>query len=142
MNKKLKTGCPFCDNNNKMESYKILDMEYGSIYLNYNQSFLGRCLYIPFDHYDLFSDIHIDKYLDYSKEIFIISDIIQKTMNAKLINIAMMCNQVSHVHWHIIPRYDGDSNTKNPPWPNNAVQLSKTEINKLKKRILKSFLNK
>lgn len=137
---KQEKNCPFCEYDTQKESTKILDMEFGAIYLNYNQSYLGRCLYIPSDHFDSFDKIPMETYLDFSREVFLASEYIKKAVNADLINIAMLCNVVNHTHWHIIPRFKNDSNWGAPPWPNQPKKISKHQAENLKKSITEAFL--
>lgn len=140
--------CAFCGYNPKKEESKVVDMVYGAIYLNFDQKYTGRCLYIPHTHHDLFENIDPDLHLKYSKEIFIAANNIKKAMNADLINIATLCNVVRHVHWHIIPRYEDDPNWGNPPWGVYDKRVyniepkivSEKDLEEIKNKIINSFL--
>jgi diadenosine tetraphosphate (Ap4A) HIT family hydrolase len=68
----------------------------------------------------------------YTNEAYQIAEIVKITMNADLINMAQLGNEVNHYHWHIIPRYKNDFNWGRPPWPNSPVELKEFEFNKIK----------
>jgi diadenosine tetraphosphate (Ap4A) HIT family hydrolase len=42
---------------------------------------------------------------------------IKAEFKADRMNYASLGNVVAQLHWHIIPRYEGDSNWGGPPWP-------------------------
>jgi histidine triad (HIT) family protein len=133
--------CPFCNlKKDDSNEFWVADLEYGSLYLNYNQSFKGRCLYIPFKHYKSLKDIKDLEFISYNKEILLIYRTLVDTFKADLVNIAMLGNKVNHLHWHLIPRYKNDANWGNAPWPNIEKKLSLKEI-KILKRILSQELS-
>jgi diadenosine tetraphosphate (Ap4A) HIT family hydrolase len=140
--KRVRHNCPFCNidktiNNNT----HILDLDYGSLFLNYNQSYLGRCLYIPNNHFSSLDEISEDAFINFSKEVNFLAKNIQKLFNADLINIAMLGNKVNHIHWHLIPRYEGDENWGTAPWPMHEKNLSSSEIDDIRKKIKSMLIN-
>lgn len=137
---KIVVGCEFCEIFSDKNPTKVLDLEYGALFLNYNQSFTGRCLYIPFDHYTNLNQITSENFMLYNNEIQFVAIKIQETFNSEIINIAMLCNKVRHIHWHLIPRYKSDKNWGNPPWPNEPVEILPERLEYLKEKLLRSFL--
>lgn len=41
---------------------------------------------------------------------------IERVTHPEHMNIAMLGNQMPHLHWHIIPRYEGDARWGGPIW--------------------------
>jgi diadenosine tetraphosphate (Ap4A) HIT family hydrolase len=41
---------------------------------------------------------------------------VRDVMRPDKINIASFGNMVPHLHWHVIPRYEGDAHFPNPVW--------------------------
>lgn len=42
---------------------------------------------------------------------------IKSAFKADRMNYASLGNVVGQLHWHLIPRYEGDANWGGPPWP-------------------------
>lgn len=140
---RAKEGCPFCDiKRGPINDYWIKDLNHGSLFLNYNQSFEGRCIYMPFTHFNSLHDINEDLFNDFNKEVLFLSNILQRTFSAELINVAILGNAVKHLHWHLIPRYKNDSNYGKAPWPNQEKRLAHNDIQTLKERIKTQLLLK
>ena len=138
-------NCKFCDllKENNNETF-ICKMGYGSLYLNINQIFRGRSIYIFHEHIKDVTFIDIDKFADVDREIIIVSKVLKKIFKPQLMNVASLGNHVQHLHWHIIPRYSDDPNWGNPPWPHGEKILTPPEYKKLTEEIyqeLKQSLN-
>lgn len=132
------TGCEFCRINDNSIT-KIIDLEHGSLHLNYNQSFKGRTLYVPHEHFTNLYDVSPDKFAALSIELQSATLILQEALKADLMNLALLCNKVRHIHWHIIPRYENDTNWGKAPWPNEPITFSETDLEKLKKELSSHF---
>jgi diadenosine tetraphosphate (Ap4A) HIT family hydrolase len=48
---------------------------------------------------------------------------IRDVMTPDKINLASLGNMVSHLHWHVIPRYRDDAHFPNPVWANAKPEL-------------------
>lgn len=135
-------SCAFCTIlRNKQNPTWVVDLTYGSIFLNLNQSYWGRCLYVPFEHYRDLSVIDHEDYMNYNHEVLLASNTIRNSVKADLVNIAMLGNKVAHVHWHIIPRFENDPNWGNPPWPNEPNEIGIEKMKTLVEEIRTAFIN-
>jgi len=105
----------------------IVRMKHGRLFLNRNQCFKGRVIYVYHKHIDDISQIDVNHYFEADKEIIVIAKAIKRIFNADLINAASLGNHVQHLHWHIIPRYKNDPNWGNPPWPHGVEELTEAE---------------
>lgn len=48
--------------------------------------------------------------------VFALEGVIRQVMQPTKINLAALGNQVPHIHWHIIPRYEDDAFFPGSPW--------------------------
>ena len=124
--------CCLCEllseKNNHTLIYKL---NHGNLYLNYNQVFHGRVLYVYKSHVQDFAEINLSELLEADVEILAITKAIKRIFRADLMNIASLGNHVQHLHWHIIPRYKDDSNWGNPPWPHVKKLLNEAELRQM-----------
>jgi diadenosine tetraphosphate (Ap4A) HIT family hydrolase len=87
--------------------------------LNFDQTFLGRLILVPkHEQPDLESVDPVDLGL-MMLEVADVGGQIKRAFNADRMNYASLGNVVEQLHWHIIPRYEGDRNWGGPPWPVN-----------------------
>lgn len=136
-----KTDCRLCDileESEKNETF-IAKLEFGSLFLHWNQSYLGRCLYISNTHVDNFPHIDYELFANLNREMVLICRIIEKIFKPDLINFASLGNAIRHFHYHIIPRYKHDPNWGRPPWPAAEKKLTKEGYEELITKIRTSL---
>lgn len=134
----LEESCTFCDiaSGNKKDHSFIKKMKRGTLLLNYDQTFWGRCMYIYDMHLPDITAIAPEDLMEAEKEILLVSSVIKRLFNAQLINVASLGNHVQHLHWHIIPRYMNDPNWGNPPWPHDKKELTREAYLDLARKVL------
>ncbi len=128
--------CRFCEllKENNNDTF-ICKMKHGSLYLNFNQIFFGRTMYIFHQHIEDMTCIDTDNFFEVDKEIITVAKAIKKIFKPQLVNVASLGNHVQHLHWHIIPRYFDDPNWGNPPWPHGEKLLTSSEYRELSRKI-------
>lgn len=85
--------------------------------LNFDQSYRGRTILVPkTEHADLES-LEEDTIGPLMVEVAAVGRHIKSAFNADRMNYASLGNVVGRLHWHLIPRYEGDANWGGPPWP-------------------------
>jgi len=137
----MKNKCRFCEileNKHENDTY-IISFKYGSLFLNLNQHYEGRCLYILNDHHEHFHAMDKETYFGFNSELKKVGKVINDLFKPDLINYALLGNHIQHVHWHIIPRYKNDDNWGGPPWPSKIKNLTVDEYKKVSKKIRKKF---
>jgi ATP adenylyltransferase len=130
--KKLISGenCPFCkprlDNNQFWD--KIATLSTSTLYLNKKQTYLGYSLLI-FDgfHANSPSEITQDEWIKFSQDLYVAQKAIEKVVNPTHMNVAALGNQISHLHYHIIPRYDTDPRWGAPIWMNTPEEMAQLD---------------
>ena len=48
--------------------------------------------------------------------VYVVERTLRTLLNPTKVNIASFGNVVPHVHWHVIPRFEGDPHYPNPVW--------------------------
>ncbi len=79
------------------------------------------------------------QYQGFNENLFQVLLVLKIVFKPTLINVGLFGNKVRHLHWHIIPRYEGDSNWGGVPWPNNPLYLSAESYGDLAKKIGEAF---
>jgi len=132
------TPCIFCELNKDIKSpTRIVELNNSIAYINLDQTYPGRSIVVFKAHYDSLLDLPKNLFDNLNDELRVISYAVEKTFNPDRLNFAILGNVVSHLHWHIIPRYESDQNWGRPPWPiNERTYLSDNEYREISKRIL------
>jgi len=132
-----KMKCPFCKllENEVSDETFVCQMQSGSLYVHRDQSFRGRCIFILNTHIEDLTQLDIEQFTKFGEEMLIIAKSIKRVFRPALINYAVLGNGIQHLHWHIIPRYEDDSNWGSPPWPHGRKFLTTEEYGELSKMI-------
>lgn len=129
----MNENCTFCNLlMDEKNISRIKTMKYGVLFVNYNQYYKGRLMYVYNKHAHDITEIDEDTLIVIQKEILHICKIIKQLYSPDTINIATLGNYVQHLHWHIIPRYKDDITWGNPPWPHDRKIINDDEILKMK----------
>jgi ATP adenylyltransferase len=109
-------GCVFCKNSMRCEDYVVHEGKYCFVMMNLYPYTSGHLMVIPIRHIDKIEDLTIDE----RSEIFTFLDrsirVLKESMNPDGFNIGMNIGKAAgagideHIHVHIIPRWEGDTN--------------------------------
>jgi diadenosine tetraphosphate (Ap4A) HIT family hydrolase len=129
--------CFYCDKNDELNSLMIHICELSSsdLYLNLNQSHLGRVI--------LASKIHIKEIFELSNnernafmaDVSLVSEVLQTIFCPDKINYAIYGDLVNHFHMHIVPKYEDKKNWGVPYNDESPVFLSDQEYEILRDKI-------
>lgn len=100
--------------------------------------FPGRCILALNNHVEDFSIIESRVACDFFQDCQRAARAIQVALNVTRINIAILGNEIAHVHFHLIPRRPHDEPIPNrPPWehPEPKYRLSEAERLTISSRI-------
>jgi len=105
-------NCYSCDHNNLTKDY-IFESEFWRIYLNEEQSFLGRCVVVAKRHTISLPELTTQEWYDLKEVIKKLEASTTKAFGARMHNWSCLMNDAyqenspnPHVHWHLRPRYD------------------------------------
>lgn len=113
--------CPLCQQVELAKAGKhprvVADMRRTLVVLGENQGLPGWCVLILKRHEDHLADLPLDEQMALFREVAQIGNAVRSVCGAERVNYECLGNQVSHVHWHVIPRYKEGKD----PDPQNAV---------------------
>jgi ATP adenylyltransferase len=135
------TGCELCkllENEVDSETF-ICHMPSGSLFIHRDQSYRGRCIFVLNTHIEELTELPLEQFINFSREMRTIAKSIKTVFNPARINYAILGNAIGHLHWHIIPRYKDDSNLGKPPWPHERRFLKTEEYKDLSTVIARSL---
>lgn len=78
--------------------------------------FPGRLIVSLSNHYDHLDDVPPDEVSSFMLSIQDVMRAQRTALNASRINVAVLGNQVAHVHAHLIPRRSTDARPMSAPW--------------------------
>lgn len=136
--------CPFC----RMMAHEkdavtfVTRTRMGALFLNRDQTFRGRCILMYGEHVEAPTAIDRERFKEFSGEAYDVSVVLLETLGAALVNYAILRNGVAHLHWHLIPRYEGDPNWGRPPWPHEYLYLSDASYQELARSLRARLLGR
>ena len=136
------SDCLYCQRNELQKSLmiEICNLEVSTLFLFKEQSHPGRCVVAYRDHVkELFELTETDRN-DFMKDVCKVAAAIQKAFSPSKINYGAYSDKLPHLHFHIVPKYEGGLNfggtfEMNP----QQVYLSDTEYSKTIERIVKAL---
>ena len=112
-------GCIFCDKfkeSNFRETLVVAQTTHSVVMLNKYPYNNGHLLLAPKRHEKHLSSLSGEEYVDLNEALRRSVDIVRKVLNPGGINLGMNLGQCAgagiedHLHWHVVPRWDGDTN--------------------------------
>ncbi|TXH59771.1 MAG: HIT family protein [Bacteroidia bacterium] len=106
-------GCLLCENERNQiivynDLYRLVLVE--------DPYYVGYIRLIWNTHIKEMTDLSHEEAMIIFEAILQIENIMRKTLNPDKINIASLGNVVTHLHWHIIPRFCQDRHFPNSIW--------------------------
>ena len=117
--KKTPTPCPFCQAIKRGICFKSLILYHDNFSLVFANKYpynSGHLLVLPRTHESDFLKLSQEEYIHLQKIIKMTVDILQKAFNPEAMNIGINLGSHAgaglpqHLHYHIIPRWSGDTN--------------------------------
>jgi ATP adenylyltransferase len=101
--------CFYCTKNQDLQNLmiEIAKLKVSTLYLNKDQTHKGRCIIALDKHVtELFhlSKIELHQFMD---DVSRAAEIIQTTFKPNKINYAIYGDLVSHLHFHLVPKFEG-----------------------------------
>ncbi len=78
--------------------------------------FAGFARVIWHAHVAEMTDLSTQDQTDLMQTVFAVESLMRDTLAPDKINLATLGNQVAHLHWHVIARYNDDSHFPAPVW--------------------------
>jgi diadenosine tetraphosphate (Ap4A) HIT family hydrolase len=113
-------NCFACDRIAQIKSicnpYFVSELEASYFVLADHQRYEGWCILLLKEHHE-----HLDQ-LPFEAQLLLFRDVaraaraVRSAFHPRRLNYECLGNSISHIHWHIIPRYDWDPQPESPIW--------------------------
>ena len=102
-------NCFYCSKNEDLDSLmiKICDLDVSTVYLFKEQTYKGRCNVVFKEHKSEITDLTGEEATKFIKDIRKVALAIQKTFNPNKINYGAFADTMKHLHFHVVPKYEG-----------------------------------
>jgi diadenosine tetraphosphate (Ap4A) HIT family hydrolase len=102
-------NCFYCSNSKDLDSLmiKICDLEVSTVYLFKEQTYKGRCNVVFKEHKSEITDLTEEEAAAFIKDIRKVAKAIQKAFNPGKINYGAFADTMKHLHFHVVPKYEG-----------------------------------
>lgn len=118
-NEPKEEGCIFCNRSKKdvsLESLVVFKDKYSFILLNKYPYNNGHLMVAPYKHTSELDTLTVEEYSELMKNIIFGVNVLKEAYKPQGFNIGMNLGSVAgagiaeHIHWHIVPRWGGDTN--------------------------------
>lgn len=101
--------CMYCTENQQLQELMlyVCHVEGFPLYLFKDQTYLGRCILAYNEHERKVSELSENQFVSYCRCIQKIAKMIEDLFRPYQTNIAMFGDKVSHLHCHLVPKYEG-----------------------------------
>ena len=101
--------CLYCQNNDLLDSLMIefASLSVSRVFLFKEQSYKGRCLVAYKDHVHDLNELSDDARNAFMADVVAVSRAMQKAFNPDKINYGAYSDTLSHLHFHLAPKYVG-----------------------------------
>jgi diadenosine tetraphosphate (Ap4A) HIT family hydrolase len=134
-------SCDACSGTWPGSDHFIADLGLSMAYLHEDQYFPGWCVVVFKSHATELFHLAPTERIQLMEEVTRFAKVIAETFDAKKMNYGLLGNQMPHIHWHLIPRLEGDPAPLEPVWriPHDRIALSagalQTTIGRIKTRM-------
>lgn len=127
-------NCFYCVKDQRLTDImiKICDLEASTLYLFKEQTYKGRCLVAFKEHRNDITDLNEEELSLFMKDVSKAAKAMDKAFSPNKINYGAYADKMSHLHFHLVPKYEGG-----PSWGGTfemnpgKVYLSTEEYDKL-----------
>jgi len=103
-------GCFYCEpehEGRKAIMYEVGKMTGGTVYLFRDQAHKGRCVVALNDHKKELAECSDQECCDYMKDVAKVAGAVKKLWGCTKINLGSFGDTNPHLHFHIVPKYEG-----------------------------------
>ncbi|AWK51911.1 HIT family protein [Clostridium beijerinckii] len=102
-------NCFYCAKSENLDSQmiKICDLNVSTVYLFKEQTYKGRCNVVFKEHKSQITDLTEGEASAFINDIRKVAKAIQKAFNPGKINYGAYADTMKHLHFHVVPKYEG-----------------------------------
>jgi diadenosine tetraphosphate (Ap4A) HIT family hydrolase len=113
-------GCPFCEKLTRLSELPgdelVGQFRHSVALLGPWQYYAGYCVLVARTHAAELFDLPDDVRRGYLDEVTRLASAVARFFRPRKMNYELLGNQVPHLHWHLIPRYESDPDHLQPAW--------------------------
>lgn len=116
-------GCEICERLPRIKPgnpFFVAELETGIAVLGDNQYIPGYTIFLSKTCAPELHDLAPDVRARFLVEMALVAEAVFRAFGPRKLNYELLGNSVSHMHWHIFPRYEDDANPRWPVWSNPA----------------------
>ena len=101
--------CLYCQNNETLHSLmiEVAQLSVSRMFIFKEQTYHGRCLVAYKDHVDDLNLLSDEERNAFMADVAKVTRAMQKVFNPAKINYGAYSDTLSHLHFHLIPKYEG-----------------------------------
>jgi len=108
--------CKACQGSWPREDHLIADLGLSKAYLHDDQFFTGWTVLVLKRHATELFHLSPTERIQLMEEVNLVAKTLAQVYEARKINYELLGNQLSHIHWHVIPRLADDPSPLEPVW--------------------------
>ena len=103
------SNCFYCSKSSDLDALmiKICDLEVSTVYLFKEQTYRGRCNVVFKEHKSEITDLTEEEAALFIKDARKVAKAIHNAFNPDKINYGAFADTMKHLHFHIVPKYEG-----------------------------------
>ncbi len=103
------TGCKYCDKGPEMDAVglEVCALSVSTVYMFREQSYPGRLIIACDEHVADIIDLPEDKRAAFLDDVAKAAKALRKAFNPGKINYGAFGDTVPHLHFHLVPKYEG-----------------------------------
>lgn len=97
--------CLYCTNSYDNLMIKIADLSVSRVFLFKEQTYRGRCLVAYNGHVNDLNELSVEERNAFMDDVCRVTAAMQKAFNPEKINYGAYSDKLSHLHFHLAPKY-------------------------------------
>ncbi len=99
--------CLYCQNNDTLHSLmiEIAQLNVSRVFLFKEQTYHGRCLVTYNEHANDLNELSEENRNSFMKDVVTVTRAMDKIFNPEKINYGAYSDRLSHLHFHLVPKY-------------------------------------
>jgi diadenosine tetraphosphate (Ap4A) HIT family hydrolase len=94
----------------------VAELQESYVTLADEQAYRGYCILLLKDHQEHLADLPVERQVRLYEDVARVAAALRRELAPRRINYACLGNLLTHVHWHVTPRYPDDPEPQHPIW--------------------------
>jgi len=94
----------------------VAELQESYVTLADEQAYRGYCILLLKDHQEHLADLPVERQVRLFEDVVRVAAVLRRELHPTRVNYACLGNLLTHVHWHVTPRYTDDPEPQHPIW--------------------------